>query len=146
MKISFTVYGEPTAKGRPKFFRRGNFVGTYTPKKTADAENDFKLQSMQYKPETPFLGPVSLFVGIYRSMPKSMPKKAKEGARIGLVRPVVRPDWDNYGKLICDAMNGIFWHDDSQVVDGKVSKYYSENPRIEVCITSELSRVEVENE
>jgi len=31
-------------------------------------------------------------------------------------------DWDNIGKNIGDALNGVAWHDDNQVVDGHVLK------------------------
>jgi Holliday junction resolvase RusA-like endonuclease len=45
--ISFTIPGEPVAKGRAKFARRGNFVTTYTPDKTARYENLVKLAAQQ---------------------------------------------------------------------------------------------------
>lgn len=44
-------------------------------------------------------------------------------------------DWDNYGKVICDALNGIAWKDDRQVKDGRV--------RVHEC-GKEEERVEVE--
>ena len=75
MKISFIVYGEPVAKGRPRFFRHGNHVQTCTPEKTEIAEHDFKFQSIQHKPGKPILDPVILDIRIYRSIPKSMSKK-----------------------------------------------------------------------
>lgn len=34
----------------------------------------------------------------------------------------VRSDWDNIGKLVSDALNGVFWEDDRQIVDGRVQK------------------------
>jgi Holliday junction resolvase RusA-like endonuclease len=29
-------------------------------------------------------------------------------------------DWDNFGKLVCDGLNGILWGDDRQVRAGQV--------------------------
>ena len=40
-----------------------------------------------------------------------------------------RPDADNYLKAI-DAFNGIVWRDDAQVVDARVVKVRSGQPRI----------------
>ena len=36
--------------------------------------------------------------------------------------------------IICDALNGIVWKDDVQIVDGRVVKLYAEQPRVEVEI------------
>ena len=130
--IDFVIYGEPIAKARPKHFYKNGKMWGYTPKKTADAEYDFKLQSLYYKPIEPFACAISLELKIYRSIPESMSKKRQELAENGNLRPVTRPDWDNLGKLVSDSMNGIFWKDDSQVVDCFVSKFYSRKPRIEV--------------
>jgi Holliday junction resolvase RusA-like endonuclease len=33
-----------------------------------------------------------------------------------------RSDWDNIGKLVSDALNGVFWEDDRQVIDARVMK------------------------
>lgn len=48
--------------------------------------------------------------------------------------PGKKPDFDNIGKICCDALNGIAFHDDAQIVDGRVIKLYAEQPRIEVEI------------
>lgn len=53
-------------------------------------------------------------------------------AEIGLIRPPVKPDWDNAGKKYCDMFNSNIWLDDSLVIDGIVHKYYSILPRVEI--------------
>ena len=45
-----------------------------------------------------------------------------------------KPDWDNIAKVICDALNGIAWVDDSQIVSGTVAKYYAEESKVLVFI------------
>ncbi|MCY8507703.1 RusA family crossover junction endodeoxyribonuclease, partial [Bacillus atrophaeus] len=74
---------------------------------------------------------------VFRPMPKkvSNSKKKKESAEKGLLRPTTKPDVDNYVKGVKDALNHLIYKDDSQVVDLKVSKFYSEEPRVEVIIT-----------
>ena len=54
----------------------------------------------------------------------------------GLIKPTKKPDLDNISKVICDAIShqGGIWHDDSQIASEMLSKYYSDKPRVEVCI------------
>lgn len=48
-----------------------------------------------------------------------------------------RCDWDNLSKLTCDALNGIVWEDDSQVVEAHVTVGYDKDrPRTEVRVES----------
>ena len=37
-------------------------------------------------------------------------------------------------KTYLDAFNGLLWLDDGQVVDARLRKYYSEEPRVEINI------------
>ena len=39
------------------------------------------------------------------------------------------------GKIICDALNGIAYRDDAQIVDALVRKFYSDTPRVIVEIS-----------
>ena len=48
--------------------------------------------------------------------------------------PATKGDADNYAKGILDSLNGLFWHDDGQIVDLHIGKYYSDKPRIEMEI------------
>lgn len=132
MKISFTVYGEPKPKGRPRFARMGKFVRAYTPKETEQAEYDLRMQALQHKPPEPLTGAIHLTARMYRGIPKSFSTKKAVLAGQGMIHPTTRPDADNYVKLLCDALNSIFWHDDAQIVSMTVSKHYSTAPRIEV--------------
>lgn len=56
-------------------------------------------------------------------------------AESGDIRPITKPDADNYIKAIKDALKSVIWRDDSQVVDLHISKYYSDSPRITVEVT-----------
>lgn len=124
--IIFTIPGVPVAKGRPKFARRGNFVTTYTPEKTASYENLVKV-----KAEEAMLGK-SLFedavwvgIALYVTPPASWPQKKQRQALDGEIFPTSKPDIDNVLKGILDAMNDIVWNDDKQVCDVHVIKRYS---------------------
>ena len=52
----------------------------------------------------------------------------------GRLLPMVKPDADNVYKAVADALNGIVYRDDVQVVIGGFMKLYSGQPRIEVCV------------
>ena len=142
MTISFTVLGEPKAKARPRVFynKQAGRVMAYTPKETASYENLISYTASQYRSKTGLLTcPVRLFLDIYRSMPKAFSKKKIVRAENKKIVPIIKPDLDNIIKVVCDALNGIIWKDDSQVVSILCNKFYSSNPRIEVSINWETN-------
>ena len=127
--ISFIIYGDPIAKGRARVTKKGY---AYTPQKTQVAEQSFQYQSLKHRPDKPLNGPIFIDLVFYRSIPRSFSKKKRTLAILEAIIPTTRPDLDNLTKLVKDAMNGIFYIDDSQVVGMKCEKFYSETPRIEV--------------
>ena len=50
------------------------------------------------------------------------------------IRPMKKPDFDNIGKIVCDSLNDIAYHDDAQIVDAQVRKFFSDDPRVVVTI------------
>ncbi len=111
------------------------------PLKSKNFKQYVALVASQYRPKQVITGPVAMDVRVFRSMPKAVSgsKRKKENAEKGLLRPVTKPDVDNYVKGVKDALNHLIYKDDSQVVDLKVSKFYSEEPRVEVIITEIVS-------
>lgn len=132
--IQFTVYGEPVAQGRPRATTINGRVRMYDPKKSSDFKKYVKLVASQYAPPELLKGPLRMSVLVYRPTLKSFSKKKVREAEAGLLRPITKPDVDNYVKGVKDALKQVIWKDDSQVVDLHVSKYYSEKPRIELKI------------
>lgn len=54
---------------------------------------------------------------------------------VDVYRPARRGDLDNSLKVCFDSLNGIAWHDDSQVVEIHASRHDDKaNPRVEVTI------------
>ncbi len=135
-KISFTIPGQPFGKQRPKFSRRGNKVITYTPDKTVNYERLIQIMASNTAKGYKFEEGVSLgiFIMAYYNIPKSTSKKNKELMLNSKILPNKKPDWDNIGKIICDSLNSILYHDDKDVVEAYVQKRYSEIPRVEVLI------------
>jgi Holliday junction resolvase RusA-like endonuclease len=50
------------------------------------------------------------------------------------MKPTTKPDTDNIAKICLDALNGIAYHDDAQIVELQVSKLYSDEPRVVVWL------------
>lgn len=142
MTVKFTVPGEPCGKGRPRFSRHGNTVVTMTPAKTAEYEKLVKLSYISGTKRYCFPKGVPLRIKItaHYLIPKSATKANKALMEANKMKPVKVPDWDNIGKIICDSLNGLAYHDDAQIVEGSVTKKYASGtePMVEVEI-SEVS-------
>jgi Holliday junction resolvase RusA-like endonuclease len=132
--IQFTVYGTPVSQGRPRFSSQGGFTRAYDPKKSKDFKKYVKLVAAEHRPKKLFEGPLQLFIRVYKPTLKNFSKKKLAAAESGELRPLTKPDVDNYVKGIKDACNQILWKDDSQVVELLASKWYSEKPRIEIMV------------
>lgn len=136
MQIRFTVPGQPFGKQRPRIVSRGNFSQAYTPKETVNYENLVKYSYMEQAIGYVFPAETQLSVEItaYYAIPKSTSKKKAAEMLAGNIRPTKKPDFDNIGKIICDSLNTIAYHDDSAIVEAQVHKFYSDTPRVEVIL------------
>lgn len=133
--VAFVVPGTPVGKGRPKFARRGNFVTTHTPEKTASYENLEKVKAQEAMQGRALIdGAVSIDIALFVTPPASWSQKKQRAALAGEIYPTTKPDWDNCGKGICDAINEIVFKDDKQVVDARVSKRYAETAGAHVTV------------
>jgi len=122
--ISIFFEVEPHAKERPRTFRMGTRNITTTPPKTRAYEQCLALMARaRYKGE-PLEGPLLLEVRFQLLKPKSVKRS----------HPIVRPDLDNYLKAVKDAMNGILWKDDAQVVEMTAAKRYSDRAGIQLDV------------
>jgi len=136
-RIEFVFYGEPVAQGRPRFTMRSGYARAYDPEKSRRYKDALRQEVKdRMAGRAPLEGALVLQVRIYRSIPKAFSKKKADMAERGLLRPETRPDVDNYVKGIKDALNGICWKDDSQIVAyaEPFGKYYSREPRVEVAV------------
>jgi len=131
--IAFVIPGTPVGKGRPKFARRGNFVSTYTPEKTASYENLVRVKAEEAMAGRQVIdGPVEVAILLFVLPPSSWSQKKQREALAGTILPTSKPDVDNVLKGIFDAMNEIVWKDDKQAVDVRVTKRYGEIARASV--------------
>lgn len=137
MELTLTIPGEPCAQGRPRFSTHGGFVKAYDPEKSRNYKAYVKMcaiKSMQEQGLTLTEKALSIEVRAFMSIPSSKSKKFKQAAVLGIERPTKKPDVDNIFKCVTDAMSGIAYKDDKQIVAATVNKWYAEVPRVEVLI------------
>lgn len=130
MKISLTVYGKPVPQGRPRFARVGGFVKPYDPQKSGSWKDSIKWQAIQQK--APMLvGALAMKLIFCLDKPKSTPRK--------VLYPAKKPDLDNFIKAVEDALEGVCYKNDSQIVQIQAikaycAKDYEERPCVKIEI------------
>ena len=134
MQASFIIPGPPRGKGRPRVTRHG----TYTPKRTVEYENTVRKCFQQQCPDV-FFGTKSISIeAVAYVTPLKKYRKAETAAALAnQFHPTSKPDPDNIMKGVLDALNGVAFEDDRYIYDLHIVKKFSDNPRIEVTITSD---------
>ena len=122
-EVHFMIPGRPVGKGRPRFTKNGH---CWTPDKTVAYERDIKLSYWNKYGHRKYEADKALAVDIvlYYPRPKSMAKYKRLMAQKGVLRPTVKPDVDNVIKAILDALNGVAFEDDRQIVQVECEKWY----------------------
>lgn len=97
-KCELTVPGDPQSKGRPRVYQ-GHGI---TPTRTREAENRvYSEWRSRYPNLPPYEGPVCLALTFWTATRRGR-------------------DWDNLAKLFTDALNGVAYKDDRQIIDAVV--------------------------
>ena len=79
--------------------------------------------------------PLAKIVRAFYGIPKSTTKRKRAEIAAGACRPTKKPDFDNVFKILCDALNGIAYADDAQIVQASIRKRYTPcDPHVEVSI------------
>lgn len=101
-QLTLSVYSRPQPKQRPRVVK-GH---AHTPAATVEAEQRIRRQWMREHPgRKPWQGEVGLILDFWLYDRRVM-------------------DWDNLGKLVSDALNGLAYADDSQVREALIRKHY----------------------
>lgn len=127
MKADFTISGPPQGKARPRVVRLKNGASmSYTPDKTVQYEELVRLRYKAAAGTAQFPPNAALRMTIVSGFPIPTSKSKKEAAAMltGAIRPTKKPDGDNIVKIICDALNGVAYRDDAQVVEVVLRKKY----------------------
>ena len=119
------IPGQPIPQPRHKVAARGRFAHAYI-----EAKHPIHAyrQAVQLVARAaglkPHGDPVEVVIDcIFDRPPSHMTKNGTPSKSARRFPP--RCDWDNLGKGVCDALTGIAWDDDDQVVDGRCRKRYA---------------------
>jgi len=110
-------------------------VQTYDPAKKV--KETFASILQQDAPATPIDEPIMLEINFYMRRPKGHYGTGKNIGKIKATAPEwcsSKPDIDNLIKFVQDALNKIFYRDDSLICQVVGRKLYSEKPRTEITI------------
>lgn len=133
-KFSLTIPIKPEPKQRPSFSRKRKKA--YTPKKTKDYEEKISDYFLSHVKVERFDKDVPLVVNLIFGMPipKSTSKKKAKVMLEGAIKHTKTPDIDNLQKAVLDALNGLAWEDDSQIVKVTAEKEYAVNPYVHLYV------------
>jgi Holliday junction resolvase RusA-like endonuclease len=125
MEFELTIYAEPVAQGRPRFARVGKFVKAYDPKESVNWKAMVNAEAQRQVRESGFeMFPIG--AALVASFMFVFPRPASVSVK---KRPnhTVKPDLDNLIKGVKDALRGVVYHDDAQIVEygGVTGKQYA---------------------
>lgn len=133
-QLFFTFEIEPVPQLRPRVSSRGGYVRVYDPPKVKQFKSLLRSLAVNQCTRPPLLGPLSVSLTFYRPVQKSISQSERERRLSNESKPVVKPDTDNYIKSTLDALTGVLWHDDSQIVKIVGEKRYGDHPKITVSV------------
>lgn len=119
-RVSVTIPGPPTPQKRHRHVVVGHSVRTYDP--SAKDKAAFRAEVEARTAARLLEGPLAVRIECWFPRPASHLRKDGGLAKSAPIWHVQRPDADNLAKFALDALNGVLWLDDSQVVELTVSK------------------------
>ena len=134
--VTVRVYGIPVPQARAgrRTIRRPTgqvFTTSYDKPECVDWKRTVVAQVLPVKPASPLEGPLTMTLLFHLPRPKSLPKR--------VLYPVKKPDAKNLLWGVEDALRGILYVDDSQLVDLDVRKRYGANPGVEITVAPLLA-------
>lgn len=131
----------PKERPRAGYLKKNGLFNTksiiYTPKKTKDFESELK-----WKIKASLIGyefpiecehPIAMHIEFRFAMSNN---KSKD------MLHCKKPDWDNLGKIVSDALNGLLYKDDKQLWDVRIIKKYNDINKDQIYISWKYSRPE----
>lgn len=138
MRVTFAVEGRPVPQPRPRAYRAGGSIRTYTPEAASSWKDLVRVMAKDAMNRARLLHggiqPVTVDIRLMFERPASHVKKNGD-IKPGAVK-LPPGDADNYAKAIMDAMNGVCYADDTCVSDLWVSKRWGDASRVEVTVST----------
>lgn len=136
--VIFHVPGKPQGKARARTVHNkalGHNI-SYTPENDLLYENLIKTMYLQEAKGEQFEKevPVTLRIIARFEPPKSASKKRQQQMLVGELPPLKKPDIDNIVKVVADALNGVAYHDDTQIIFTVAKKVYSAVAGLDITV------------
>jgi len=137
-----TVYGKPQPAGSKRGFVNPRTKGVII----TDANKNAKpwqqevagaAKSAMTLPSFPQTGPLSLLLEFYLHRPKGHFGSGKNAEKLkdsAPRSPAVKPDTSKLVRAVEDALTGIIWRDDAQIVYQVAAKHYGLPERCEIKV------------
>ena len=139
--LTFSFEGTPVSKGRPRTRVipasrvRPAFAHIYTDEKTQRFERQLaRVAALAMRGRDIFEGPISVSMRFRFEPPKSATKRDRAAMLAGDIPYSGSKDLDNLGKAASDALNGVVWRDDVQIIRLFLTKAVSTNAGIDFRI------------
>jgi len=122
---SLFVAGEPKSTQTGSIMRMAN--GRAFPRyRNTDWSNRIALAAAAARPPALLDGALKATLTFTRARPRSLPKRVDY--------PTTRPDLENYTKKLFDALTGIVYRDDAQLVEIRLCKRFGDAPGVEIRV------------
>lgn len=127
--VRFTVYGRPIPQGSKRHV--GNGVMVESSKNLRPWRQDVADTAFLNFGAMPYAGDGSESIVVRVVFHFEKPRSAKKR-----VYPTVKPDIDKCLRAILDALTGIAYKDDAQVIEVKTQKLYGSPARAEIEVSA----------
>jgi Holliday junction resolvase RusA-like endonuclease len=142
LRIEFTVHGEPQPAGSKRGFafkRKNGSTGVAISDanpKSAEWKRYVKLAAATNRPDALVLGAVSVSFEFFRVRPGGHFNTKGELNKKGREKPypTSKPDALKLARGVEDALTGVIWLDDAQIVEERLSKRWGDAPGVRVVI------------
>lgn len=142
--MRFKLMGAPCAQGRPRFTARGGKIRAYDPAKSRAYKERAALVAKAAAEKAGWElnteAPLSVKISAVLAIPRSFSRSKRQQALEGLIRPTKKPDLDNIYKCVTDALSGVIYKDDKQIVKAEMEKRYGEEAEAGVYVEAALER------
>ena len=126
--------GPPRGKGAGRAVSTARGARVFTDERTRSYESQLRYAAQQQMAGAPPTAqPLIVIIEARVPIPASFSRLKTLAARAGHIRPTTRPDCNNYSKTL-DALNGVVWVDDKQIVEETVRKVYAAAPGLTIVI------------
>lgn len=136
--LNMTVYGEARPQGSKRaFVRNGRAIVVNDCPATKSWRQEIATEAERLYADEPYTGPVYLELHFVRPRPKGHYGSGKNASVLKAAapqHPTTKPDTVKLARAVEDALTGIVWRDDSQVVDHRLRKLFGDTHRTEIGV------------